>query len=139
MCVLDAKHDHRTAPHCIPSPILLLNKNSNGSRGGFRIYLGIWIVLLAYGHSTVKCDEILATTRSLEALFMRGRGSYHGEHGFEQTYTNALRTFLQDAETGHHADAAVSAGAMLHQGVGGKGDQRRAFELYHEARKLGTE
>ena len=89
--------------------------------------------------STVEfCTRLdKACDGSPEALFMRGHGYYHGDHGFEQNYANALVDFLQAAEL-DHADAAVSAGAMLHQGIGGKRDQRRAFELYQEAGELGS-
>jgi TPR repeat protein len=64
-----------------------------------------------------------------EATFLRGHGFFKGEDGREQNYQRALIDFIQAAKAGH-ADAAVSAGAMLHQGTGGVArDQRAAFEL----------
>jgi TPR repeat protein len=76
---------------------------------------------------------------SPDALFLRGHAYYYGEHGMVQSYPHALRDFQSAAEAGH-ADAAVSAGAMLHQGIGNiiPRDQRRAFQLYQEAGELGS-
>ena len=73
-----------------------------------------------------------------EALFLRGHGYLNGDDGRSQDYQNALSDFIQAAE-GEHSDAAVSAGAMLHQGIGGvTQDQRAAFELYQKAAELGN-
>jgi len=72
-----------------------------------------------------------------DALFLRGHCFYHGDDGYEQSFESALENFLAAAEAGH-SDAAVSAGAMLHQGVGVQRDQRRAFELYQMAGELGN-
>lgn len=73
-----------------------------------------------------------------DALFLRGHGLFHGEDGRDKDYQKALRDFIQAAEA-KHADAAVSAGAMLHQGTGGVvQDQRAAFELYQIAAELGS-
>jgi TPR repeat protein len=73
-----------------------------------------------------------------EATFLRGHGFFKGEDGREQNYQRALSDFIQAAKAGH-ADAAVSAGAMLHQGTGGVArDQRAAFELYQMAAELGS-
>jgi TPR repeat protein len=55
-----------------------------------------------------------------------------------QDFKKALDDFLQASDEGH-ADAAVSAGAMLHNGVGVLKDQRKAFELYQLAGELGSE
>lgn len=76
---------------------------------------------------------------SPDALFLRGHAYYHGDHGLVESYPLALADFLSAAEAGH-ADAAVSAGAMLHQGIGTiiPRDQRRAFQLYQEAGELGS-
>lgn len=74
-----------------------------------------------------------------EAMFLRGHAHYHGDHGVEQDYKLALQDFLDAAAAGN-ADAAVSAGAMLHRGVGSviPRDQERAFQLYQEAGELGS-
>ena len=76
---------------------------------------------------------------SSDALFLRGHAHYHGDHDVDQDYELALEDFLAAAAAGH-ADAAVSAGAMLHQGVGSviPRDQERAFQLYQEAGELGS-
>mmetsp|Transcript_50153 Transcript_50153/g.121524 ORF Transcript_50153/g.121524 Transcript_50153/m.121524 type:complete len:479 (-) Transcript_50153:63-1499(-) len=75
---------------------------------------------------------------SLDARFTRGHSYYHGTEGYTQNFKNSLDDFLLAADEGH-ADAAVSAGAMLHSGVGVLADQRRAFELYQLAGELGSE
>lgn len=74
-----------------------------------------------------------------EALFLRGHGYYHGDDGRPQDHHAALDNFLLATDAGH-ADAAVSAGAMLHQGVAGiiPKNQQRAFELYQVAGELGS-
>lgn len=73
-----------------------------------------------------------------EALFLRGHGYYHGDDGRPQDHHAALDNFLLATDAGH-ADAAVSAGAMLHQGVGSiPKNQQRAFELYQVAGELGS-
>lgn len=73
-----------------------------------------------------------------EALFLRGHGYLNGNDGRSLDYHKALSDFIQAAE-GEHSDAAVSAGAMLHQGIGGvTQDQRAAFELYQKAAELGS-
>lgn len=75
---------------------------------------------------------------SSDARFTRGHSYYHGTEGYPQDFRRALDDFLQAADEGH-ADSAVSAGAMLHSGVGVLTDQRRAFELYQLAGELGSE
>ena len=74
---------------------------------------------------------------NVDALFTRGHSYYHGTEGYPQNYDRALESFLIAADGGH-ADAAVSAGAMLHTGTGVPKDQRRAFELYQHAGELGS-
>jgi TPR repeat protein len=75
-----------------------------------------------------------------DALFTRGHSYYHGSDGYPQSFQQALADFLQAAEVGNHADAAVSAGAMLHNGVGNiiPRDQPRAFQLYQQAGEWGS-
>lgn len=74
-----------------------------------------------------------------EALFLRGHGYYHGDDGRQQSPVDAIQNFLRAADGGH-ADAAVSAGAMFHQGVPPsiQKDQERAFALYQVAGELGS-
>lgn len=74
-----------------------------------------------------------------DSLFLRGHGYYHGQDGRPENPVKALENFLQ-AAVGGHADAAISAGAMLHQGVPPSiaKDQQRAFELYQLAGELGS-
>ena len=74
---------------------------------------------------------------SLDARFVRGHSYYHGTEGYPQDSRKALEDFLQAADEGH-ADAAVSAGAMLHSGIGVVQDQQKAFELYQHAGELGS-
>jgi TPR repeat protein len=74
-----------------------------------------------------------------EALFLRGHSFYCGDTPpYPVDYPRALQDFLAAAELGH-ADAAISAGAILHQPHPGvKQDQRRAFLLYQQAGELGN-
>jgi TPR repeat protein len=74
---------------------------------------------------------------SLDARFTRGHSYYHGTEGYPEDSRKALEDFLQAADEGH-ADAAVSAGAMLHSGIGVVQDQQKAFELYQHAGELGS-
>ena len=77
-----------------------------------------------------------------DALFLRGSCYYSGDTpGFERDTAKALADFLQAADLGH-ADAAVSAGAILHKGDPRYRivpDQQRAFALYQHAGELGSE
>ena len=75
-----------------------------------------------------------------DALFTRGHCHYHGSDGYQQDYLKALKDFLRAAYEGHHADAAVSAGAILHTGIDGiiLRDQEKAFELYQNAGEWGS-
>ncbi len=74
-----------------------------------------------------------------EALFLRGHSFYYGDTPpYPVDYKHALQDFLAAAELGH-ADAAISAGAILHQPHPGvEQDQRRAFLLYQQAGELGS-
>lgn len=85
----------------------------------------------------VKRLDAAASAGDADAIFLRGHSYYHGDDGYEQSFESALENFLAAAEAGH-SDAAVSAGAMLHQGVGVQRNQRRAFELYQIAGELGN-
>ena len=75
---------------------------------------------------------------NVDARFVRGHSYYHGTEGYPQSFSKALDDFLKAADEGH-ADAAVSAGAMFHNGVGALTDQTKAFELYQLAGELGSE
>ena len=75
---------------------------------------------------------------SIDARFVRGNSFYGGTEGYPQDFKRALDDLLQAADEGH-ADSAVSAGAMFHNGVGVLKDQRKAFELYQLGGELGSE
>jgi TPR repeat protein len=91
----------------------------------------------------LACDE----GQHPDAWFLRGHCYFHGDHSFERSVRCALEDFLRAADAGH-ADAAVSAGAILFQGNAeddedDDGDvvprnRRRAFELYQHAGELGS-
>lgn len=74
---------------------------------------------------------------NVDAHFTRGHSFFHGSEGYQQDFKLALEDFVSAANSGH-ADAAVSAGAMLHGGIGIPKDQRRAFEFYQMAGELGS-
>jgi len=74
---------------------------------------------------------------NVDARFIRGNSFYGGTEGYPQDFKRALDDFLQAADEGH-ADSAVSAGAMFHNGVGVLKDQRKAFELYQLGGELGS-
>lgn len=85
----------------------------------------------------VRRLDVAANAGDSDALFLRGHCFYEGDEGYSLNLKEAFQNFLAAAEAGH-SDAAVSAGAMLHQGVGVKSDQRRAFDLYQMAGELGN-
>eukprot|EP00980_Cylindrotheca_fusiformis_P021437 scaffold8301_cov184-Cylindrotheca_fusiformis.AAC.5 len=85
----------------------------------------------------VKLLDRAVEAGSVDALFTRGHSFFHGTEGYEQDYQRALEDFVSAADSGH-ADSAVSAGAMLHGGIGVPKDQRRAFEFYQLAGELGS-
>eukprot|EP00797_Seminavis_robusta_P025543 Sro447_g144890.2 (214) ;mRNA; r:35432-36073 len=76
-----------------------------------------------------------------DALFLRGTCRHEGDHGYHAPvdYELALADFVAAAEAGH-ADAAVSAGAMLHQGRPPTlpPNRSKAFDLYQLAGELGS-
>lgn len=74
-----------------------------------------------------------------EALFLRGHAYYNGTDGYNKNFSKALDDFLAATDLGH-ADAAVSAGAILHQPHAGvTRDQSKAFQLYQLAGELGSQ
>ena len=123
----------------------LIERAAALEHGGALYYL---CLLHLNGHDELKispCDpeefvcrlDAAAAAGDADALFLQGHSYYHGEDGYDQSFQKALDSFLAAAEAGH-SDAAISAGAMLHQGVGVHRDQRLAFELYQTAGELGN-
>jgi TPR repeat protein len=127
----------------------LIQKAADQGHGGALHYVALFYLqgstVLSIDPGTSTSDEFIklldaaAEAGDEEALFLRGHGYYHGEDGRPQDYIKALENFLRAADAGH-ADAAISAGAMMHQGIGGnvRKDQQRAFELYQLAGELGS-
>lgn len=123
----------------------LIERAASLEHGGALYYLSL---LHLNGHDELQIPacapeefvsrlDAAANAGDSDALFLRGHSFYHGDDGYEQEFESALENFLAAAEAGN-SDAAVSAGAMLHQGVGVQRDQRRAFELYQMAGELGN-
>ncbi len=124
----------------------LIERAADAGHGGALYYLAL-LYLNGEPHLGLEpCsleEFMMRLDRSIEAgnsdaRFTRGHSFYHGTEGYPQDFKRALDDFLQAADDGH-ADSAVSAGAMLHHGVGVLKDQRRAFELYQLAGELGSE
>ncbi|EJK53607.1 hypothetical protein THAOC_26923 [Thalassiosira oceanica] len=107
------------------------------------------LALLHYQHNDDEAEFarlLAAACRSgnAESLFVRGHSHYTGADGHPLDPAAALDDFL-GAAGGGHADAMVSAGAILHGGVREKDgtvvvarDQPRAFQLYQEAGEAGS-
>jgi TPR repeat protein len=123
----------------------LIERSASLEHGGALYYLSL---LHLNGHEELQIPactpkefrgrlDAAANAGDPDALFLRGHSFYHGDDGYKQDYESALQNFLAAAEAGN-SDAAVSAGAMLHQGIGVRKDQRRAFELYQAAGELGN-
>jgi len=126
--------------------IKLIEQASDAGHGGALYYLAL---LHLNGEVSIRLepcslnDFVKRLDRAVEAgnvdaKFVRGNSHYHGTEGYPHDFKKALDDFLQAADVGH-AESAVSAGAMLHNGVGVLKDQRRAFELYQLAGELGSE
>ena len=125
----------------------LIQQAASLGHGGALYYLAL---LHLNGESKLEISpSIKEFTRHLDeaidagnadALFTRGHCYYHGSDGYPQNFVQALKDFLQAAEEGRHADAAVSAGAILHTGIDGiiLRDQQKAFELYQNAGEWGS-
>lgn len=105
----------------------LLHRNGNGALNITPCSPEKFVLLL----------DAAAQADNPDALFLRAHCSYHGEDGYKQDYHMSLRDFVSAAEAGN-ADAAVSAGAMLHQGTGVNRNQQRAFEMYQKAGEMGS-
>lgn len=129
----------------IYSGLKLVERAAEGGHGGALYYLALLYLNGEPNIGLEPCTEAefvehldrAVEAGSVDAMFTRGHSYYHGTEGYPQNYQRALHDFLQAADDGH-ADAAVSAGAMLHTGIGVQKDQERAFELYQAAGELGS-
>jgi TPR repeat protein len=124
----------------------LIERAANAGHGGALYYLAL-LHLNGEPHIGLEpCSlqefverlDKAADAGNVDARFVRGHSYYHGTEGYPQNFSKALDDFLKAADEGH-ADAAVSAGAMFHNGVGAPADQTKAFELYQLAGELGSE
>lgn len=124
----------------------LIEKAANAGHGGALYYLAL---LYLNGEPEIELEpcsfqefvnrlDRAVDAGSVDARFIRGNSFYRGTEGYPQDFKRALEDFLQAADDGH-ADAAVSAGAMFHNGVGVLKDQQKAFELYQQGGELGSE
>jgi TPR repeat protein len=138
--------DHATL-HSARQGLELVERAASQGHGGALHYLA---VLHLNGHRILNipaCEapefirllDSAASAEYADALFLRGHCLYHGEHGYQQDIRKALDDFLLAADRGN-ADAAVSAGAMLHKGLPPfiPRNQERAFALYQHAGELGS-
>jgi len=107
--------------------VALMNLNGEPEIGLEPCSLGKFVTLL----------DRAVEAGSVDAQFVRGNSFYGGTDGYPQDFKRALDDFLQAADEGH-ADSAVSAGAMYHNGVGVLKEQRKAFELYQLGGELGS-
>jgi TPR repeat protein len=127
------------------SGMRLIDKAGGLGHGGALYYLALLHLNgeEKIGLAPITMDEFMerldraVEAGSLDARFTRGHSYYHGTEGYPQDSRKALVDFLKAADEGH-ADAAVSAGAMLHSGIGVVQDQQKAFELYQHAGELGS-
>lgn len=125
----------------------LIQQSAEQGHGGALYYLAL---LYLNGNEQLKvlpCSmddfmqrlDVAVEACDPDALFLRGYSFYHGENGYELDYKRALDDYLVAADM-KHADAAVSAGAILHQHHEGVAqDQKRAFQLYQLGGELGSE
>ena len=127
------------------SGLKLIEKAGEMGHGGALYYLALFYL---NGEEKIKLEPCTleefqvmlnkaVDAGSTDAMFTRGHSYHHGTEGYPQSYKNALQDFLNAADGGN-ADAAVSAGAMLHIGTGAPKDQAKAFELYQHAGELGS-
>lgn len=127
--------------------LALVQDAADRGHGGAMHYLSL---LYLNGHRVLgipPCDphefvtrlDAAAAADHADALFLRGHCYYNGDHGYPQDIRQALGDFLKAADQGN-ADAAVSAGAILHRGYPPlvMRDQERAFKLYQHAGELGS-
>lgn len=126
----------------------LVERAADLGHGGAKYYLALFY---RNGHAELdiapcspeefvrRLNDAVDAGDHVHALYLRGHCYYHGDDGYTQNYAKACQDFVLAAQAGH-AEAAVSAGAMFHQGMGNAvpRDQRRAFELYQLAGELGS-
>ena len=73
-----------------------------------------------------------------DAWNFRGHARWKGEYGYTEDARRAFEDFLEASDRGQ-AEAAVTAGAILHQGANGlPKNQEWAFQLYQHAGELGS-
>ncbi len=126
----------------------LVQEAGDNGHAGALYYLAL---LYRNGDSTLDVEPCMRLFREYldeaaeggdaDALFMRAYCQIHGEDGYDVNMCAALDGFIMAGDAGN-ADGYVSAGAMLHRGIGNdtqvKQDQRRAFELYQQAGEMGS-
>jgi len=125
----------------------LIVRAADQGHGGALYYLALFYL---NGHDVLQIPpctpeefvmrlDAAADVDDPEALFLRGHCLYHGNHGYPAKVADALKDFLKAADL-NHADAAVSAGAILHSGYRSvvPKNQQTAFQLYQRAGELGS-
>lgn len=130
----------------IYSGLKLIERAGEDGHSGALYYLAL---LYLNGEPNIQLDpcsdeefrnhlDIAVEAGSVDARYVRANSFYHGTEGYPQSYGKSLEDFLQAAEEGH-ADAAVSAGAILFEGRSGiPRNEKRAFDLYQAAGELGS-
>ena len=73
-----------------------------------------------------------------EAVYSVGNHYYHGDYGFPQNYTKALKLFHQAAELGY-APAYTNVGSCYINGQGVEVDKKMAKHYYELAAMAGNE
>jgi TPR repeat protein len=128
------------------SCLALIVKASGLGHGGALYYLALFYLNGHDGLDIPACSpqdfvkrlDAAVEAGDSDALFLRGHCSYQGDNGYPLDYAKALGDFLQASDAGN-ADAAVSAGAILHQGRPGvRQNLQKAFELYQHGGELGN-
>mmetsp|Transcript_16211 Transcript_16211/g.24315 ORF Transcript_16211/g.24315 Transcript_16211/m.24315 type:complete len:531 (+) Transcript_16211:73-1665(+) len=124
----------------------LVQRSADNGHAGALYYLAL---LHRNGEGSLDIEPSLGSFREYldesaeggdnDGLYLRAHCQFHGEDGYAVDYVAAFDGFVQAGVSGNAA-GFVSAGAMLHQGVGSdiEKDQRRAFDLYQQAGELGS-
>jgi TPR repeat protein len=125
----------------------LIEQAASQGHGGALYYLALFYLNGHTGLGVAPCEpaefvqrlDAAADSFHAEALFLRGHCFYNGDHGYPEDVRKATDDFLLAADRGS-ADAAVSAGAILHKGHLPiiPRNQERAFALYQHAGELGS-
>ena len=145
---LAANEDNKPLFERLKSGLRLIEKAAEKRHSGALHYLALFYL---NGHGALDippCSEEAFVQRlniavehdgSGDAHFLRGSCCFNGENGYARNVEAALLDFLKASDLGH-AEAAVSAGAILHKGMPPKiaKDQQRAFALYQHAGELGS-